>query len=82
MCKKPHSRIIEILNNIIYVIFVIAEIAAVLSVALGIISLIYRLIISQSMPFLYGAKSDIFVVSAIVMIIAAALSNMLDKNSK
>ena len=82
MCKKPHSRIIDVLNNIIYVIFVIAEIAAVLSVALGIISLIYRLIISQSMPFLYGAKSDIFVVSAIVMIIAAALSNMLDKNSK
>lgn len=82
MCKKPHSRIIDVLNNIIYVIFVIAEIAAVLSVALGIISLIYRLIMSQSMPFLYGAKSDIFVVSAIVMIIAAALSNMLDKNSK
>lgn len=82
MCKKPHSRIIDVLNNIIYVIFVIAEIAAVLSVALGIISLIYRLIMSQSMPFLHGAKSDIFVVSAIVMIIAAALSNMLDKNSK
>lgn len=82
MCKKPHSRIIDVLNNIIYVIFVIAEIAAVLSVALGIISLIYRLIMSQSMPFLYGAKSDIFVVSAIVMIMAAALSNMLDKNSK
>ena len=82
MCKKNYSKIIAMLNNIIYAIFVIAEIIAVLSVALGIISLIYRIVMSHSMCFLYGAKGNIFAVSVIVMIAAAALSNILDKRNK
>lgn len=78
MCKK----ILNIINSFIYAIFVIAEIIAVLSAALGIISLIYRLVMSQSMPFLYGTKGNIFALSVIVMIAAAALSNILDKRNK
>ena len=79
---KKHSRIIAILNKCIYAIFVIAEITAVLCAALGIISLVYKLIMSQSMPFLYGTKGNIFVISIIVMIISAACSNMLDRKSE
>lgn len=79
---KKRSRIIDILNRFIYAIFVIAEITAVLCVALGIISLAYKLIMSQSMPFLYGTKGNIFVISVIVMIISAAFSNMLDRKSE
>ena len=79
MCKKKSGRIIAILNRCIYVIFVIAEIIAVLCAALGIISLAYKLIMSRSLLFLYGLKGDIFVMSIIVMIVSAALSNLIDK---
>ncbi len=82
MCKKNYSRITAVLNSLIYVIFVTAEIAAVLCTALGIISLIYKLIMSRNLLFLYGAKGNIFVVSVIVMIVSAVLSNLLDKKSE
>lgn len=79
---KKHSRIIAILNRFIYVIFVIAEITAVLCVALGIISLAYKLIMSRNLLFLYGTKGNIFVISVIAMLISAALSNMIDRKSE
>lgn len=63
----------------IYVIFIIAEITAVFCAALGVISLAYRLLMSRSLFFLYGAKGNIFVISVAVMIICAALSNLIDK---
>ena len=81
MCKKKSGRIIAILNRCIYVIFVIAEIIAVLCAALGIISLAYKFIMSRSLLFLYGIKGNIFVISVIVMIVSAALSNLIDKKS-
>lgn len=81
MCKKKSGRITAILNRCIYVIFVIAEITAVLCAALGIISLAYKFIMSRSLLFLYGIKGNIFVISVIVMIVSAALSNLIDKKS-
>ena len=50
-----------------------------LCAALGIISLAYKLIMSRSLLFLYGLKGDIFVIAVIVMIVSAALSNLIDK---
>ncbi len=79
MCEKNYSKIIAALNRLIYVIFVIAEISAVFCAALGVISLAYRLLMSRSLLFLYGAKGNVFAISVAVMIISAALSNLIDR---
>lgn len=63
----------------IYVIFVIAEITAVFCAVLGAVSLAYRLLMSRNLIFLYGTKGNIFVISVAVMIICAALSNLIDR---
>ncbi len=70
------------INKVIYAIFVTAEIVAIMSVLLGIVSLAYKLITSDRLLFLYGVKSDIFVISVIVIIISAALSNFVDKTKR
>ncbi len=68
-----------IINKVLFAIFVTAEVVAMMSILLGIVSLMYKLVTSERLLFLYGIKSDIFVISVAVLIISAALSNFVDK---
>lgn len=79
MNKHKYSMLTAALNRFAYAVFIIAEIIAALSVITGLISLIYKLVLSEHMPFLYGNKGNIFVIAVIIMISSAVISNRLDR---